>query len=945
MNGSDTTGGMAGHHGPRLATIPLGTPFLPTLAGHVLQRFGTGEALAGVRILLPSARARRALAEAFLDQVSGRALLLPRIDAIAQVDEEEELGRLLEEGGAAALPPAVAPLERRIALLKLLQAGGLSPAGADRLARDLARVVDLLAAHGISAAQLQELEASSLAAHRQKRLAVLQAIVTHWPGILAERGLLDPVDRRERLLAGLAARWAEGPPDGPVIAAGFATAPPAVARLLAVIARMEQGLVILPGLDPDLPDATWDAIGASPTHPLHGLHGLLGAIGAKPGDARRLGPAPGPRTTALLAAFRPASVAPPPRSAPPMGLSQITCAGPDSEALAIALAMRRTLEQPGKTAALVTRSRPLARRVAAALRRWGLQVDDSAGEPLSLRPPGAFLLALVQAAAERLRPVPLLAALKHPLARGGEEKERGRWLARVRELDLALRGPAPEAGLQGITRRIAQRPKAPTAWWAEEAMPLLSGLDNLFRDRGKQPLSTLVSLLAETGQAIAGERLWAGSDGRALSDFVTRLAQSSDAQRIMVAADEAPALLMGLLADIPVRPPWRQHPRLMILGPLEARLQHADLMILSDMNEGSWPAPPPVDPWLPPAARRALGLPVAETRTGLEAHDLLSGAAGEILITRARRDESGPTVRSRFLLRLDAAFGELPEDREIEAARALDGPGRTEAFPRPEPAPPAAERPRALRVTEADMLAADPFSFYARRMLGLRELDPLEQEADAAVRGTAVHKILERLVKERPNDPEILISEELDRLGGDPALLRLWQPRVRRMVQWAREELGRDATEGWVRHHAEVKLAADWHGVRIEGKADRIDCHRDGPMRIIDYKTGGIPKKRDYEAGMFRQLPLLRLLVETGARPDLTGEVAFLEYWKLTGGNSEGKRSAAPWVVARDAFEKDLAQLLDRYLHGNAPFTPKVAPVFAKHYRSFDQLARVEEWL
>jgi ATP-dependent helicase/nuclease subunit B len=383
----------------------------------------------------------------------------------------------------------------------------------------------------------------------------------------------------------------------------------------------------------------------------------------------------------------------------------------------------------------------------------------------------------------------------------------------------------------------------------------------------------------------------------------------------------------------------------MILGPLEARLQHADLMILADMNEGSWPAPPPVDPWLPPAARRALGLPVAETRIGLEAHDLLSAAADEILITRARRDESGPTVRSRFLLRLDAAFGELPEDRELEAALALDGPGRTETFQRPEPAPPAAERPRTIRVTEADMLAADPFSFYARRMLGLGELDPLEQEADAAVRGTAVHRILERLVKERPNDPDTLIVEELDRLGGDPALLRLWRPRVRRMVAWVMEQLRQDTAEGWAQHCAEVKLSADWHGVRIEGKADRIDVHADGVFRIIDYKTGGVPTKRDYEAGMFRQLPLLRLLLESGADPKFAGDVAMLEYWKLSGGNREGERKGASWPVPRDAFEEELAQLFGRYLHGNAPFTPKVAPVFAQHYRSFDQLARVEEWL
>lgn len=941
MSGSEP--GTPPRPGPHLATIGCGTPFLPTLARELIARFGDGDALARVQILLPSARARRALVEAFLEAVSGRALLLPRIDAVAQVEEEEALGRLLEEGGAAPLPPPIDPLSRRLALARLLQREGTSPAGAERLARDLARVLDLLTAHGVSATRLAELEEGALAEHRERRLAVLQAIVTHWPGLLEERGRLDPVDRRERLLDALAERWRNSPPANPVIASGFATAPPAVARLLAVVARMERGLVVVPGLDPDLPAAAWERIGAAPTHPLHGLHGFLSAIGATPGDAVRLGPPAPPRAGALLSAFAPAGSPAAPRLAAPERLRVLECAGPEQEALAVALAMRRALETPGRTAALVTRSRPLARRVAAALKRWGLEVDDSAGEPLAQRPPGAFLLALLAAAAVRFRPVALLAALKHPLAGEALPGGRARWLQQVRAFDLALRGPAPAVGLHGLGLHLRSAKSAPLAWWEEEALPLLAPLEALFADVQPPTLASLASGLARAGEAIAGPRLWAGPDGRALADLVAALEQSADAARVGASADEALALMMGLMADVPVRPPWRQHPRLMILGPLEARLQHADLMILGDLNEGSWPALPAIDPWLPPAARRALGLPPAEARIGLEAHDLLSAACGDILITRARRDAGGPSVKSRFLLRLEAAFAELPTDPDLEAALALDGRERTHVLPRPSPAPPAAERPRALRVTEADMLAADPFAFYARRMLGLSELPPLEQEADAAVRGTAVHRILERLVKETPPDMDAVITQELARLGGDPALFRLWRPRVQRMVAYVQEELATARSEGWTRLDAEVKLAADWGGVRIEGKADRIDRDAEGRLRMIDYKTGEIPKQVDFEKGHHRQLPLLRLLVEQGGAE--AGEVAILEYWKLSGGAEPGKRRGSDWACDRASFEAELRKLFARFLFGEEPFRPKINPVFARAYRTFDQLARLEEWL
>ncbi len=933
---------------PGLFAIPFGVPFLPALAAHLAARFPDPLALARAHVLLPSNRARRALVEAFLEAAHGRALLLPRLSAIGQIDEDDALGRFADEDGPE-LPPPIPPLARRLALARFLLPACDGAAVADRLARDLARVLDTLEAHGIAPDRLADLALPDMAAHRERGLRVLEAVTRHWPELLAARGATDPVARRERLLASLAARWAEAPPPAPVIAAGFASAPPSVARLLARIARLPGGAVILPGLDPGIAPDLWEAIGAAPTHPLHGLHRLLSDMGLTPADARPLagGPTQPDRVAAMAAAFRPAASPAIPRVAPPPGLVLLEAAGPDEEALAIALAMRRALETPGRTAALVTRSRALAARVVAALGRWGLEVDDSAGQPLALRPPGVFLLALADALAARFRPIPLLGVLKHPLAGALSPEARAAWLGHVRALDLALRGPAPAPGLAGISARIGARDPGLLPWWETKVEAPLAGLERPFRETDRPTLAALVRALADCAEALAGDRLWGGADGRALGEFLGAVAAEPEAARLAVAREELVPFLLGHLRDTAVRPPWRRHPRLMILGPLEARLQHADLLILGDMNEGSWPALPAPDPWMAPAVRNALGLPPAEAQIGLEAHDILSAtAAPTILLTRARRDAGGPTVPSRFLLRLEAAFGTLPRDAELEAALALDGQERTTPLPRPAPAPPPSERPRAIRVTEADMLAADPFSFYARRMLGLTELDPLEQPVDAIVRGTVVHRILERLVKERPADLEALIAAELAALAGDPALDILWRPRVARMVDWVARQLAARRADGWVHAFAEVKLEARWGGITIQGKADRIDRDAGGRLAIIDYKTGSAPKKKAFVEGHLRQLPLLRLLVEAGGSPEIRGgTVELLEYWKLSGGDTPGKVVGQGWPADRRAFEAALSDLFGRYLFGTAPFWPKVSPVFAKQYRSFDQLARIEEWL
>ena len=116
-------------------------------------------------------------------------------------------------------------------------------------------------------------------------------------------------------------------------------------------------------------------------------------------------------------------------------IERIDCTTDQEEAGVVALVMRGVLAAGSGdlTCALVTPDRQLARRVAAELSRWQVDIDDSAGKPLADTPPGLFLRLVARAFAERFAPVPLLAMLKHPLARGGEDA--GVFRNRVRQLE------------------------------------------------------------------------------------------------------------------------------------------------------------------------------------------------------------------------------------------------------------------------------------------------------------------------------------------------------------------------------------------------------------------------------------------------------------------------------------------------------------------------------
>lgn len=768
---------------PQIYNIPAGTAFVDALAAGLLQRWGEDPlALSRAIVLLPTRRACRALQEAFLRLSHGRALLLPRMVPLGDVDEEEliiggedliSLAGLDIGSEATSLPPSMPPLKRLLALANLIQHWGKlrgrtpSEDQAVRLADELARLIDQVETEGLDFDRLAALVPEEYAAHWQITLEFLSIVTQHWPAIQAEAGCIGAGERRRLLLEAQAAAWQRQPPTGPVVVAGSTGTMPATAALIAVVAGLPQGLVVLPGLDVTAADKVWEAIAEDPVHPQHGLAVLLqnlgvarsavqpwpvesGQVESGPAESERAEPAAGShqRNAIMTAALRPAAVYSDPAFLAALdkdgldhalaGVQRIDCAGSGEEAAVIGLILRQALATPGRRAALVTPDRGLARRVTAELGRWGITVDDSGGTALSDTPPGVFLRLLAEMAADHLAPLPLLAALKHPLAAGGLAS--GEFRATVRALERAvLRGPRPAPGLTGLKRALRV-----SATGLDQGVDLLAWLDDLesliqpllrVLSGGKQSLVNILDChiacaeaLAATADATGADRLWAGESGDAAAVFIAELREAAkDAPPLK--GGRYPALLSGLMAGRVVRPSYGSHPRLNIWGPLEARLQAVDVMVLGGLNEGTWPAEVDSGPWLSRPMRRDFGLPLPERRIGLAAHDFTQAfSAPEVYLTRATRVEGAPTVPSRWLLRLDALLQGLGHEAALTTqapqwrtwAVALDQPDQPLPTAPPAPRPPLDARPRTLSVTDVETWMRDPYSLYARKILALR---------------------------------------------------------------------------------------------------------------------------------------------------------------------------------------------------------------------------------
>ena len=984
---------MAERTAPAVYTIPAHRAFADALAKGLIAQHGGGDGLALARgiILLPNNRAVRALRDAFVRE-SGAGLLLPRLVPVGDIDLDEKIGNALAPmGEEGAFPPAISNVERLMVLTRLVMAErekqheSVDLGEGYRLAVALAQTLDQLIVEKKGPHDLTEARDDDLSAHWDKAFQLFGLLFELWPKELEKRGCIDAAERRNRLLDAVASRWTAQPPDRFVVAAGIVTTAPAVAGLLRAVAYLPQGMVVLPDLDQNLSEEQWREIGPvdgcawepgapepQETHAQFALKQLLHRMGVNRNEVAlwRWGSehdARAARGKAISNAMLPAlltgtwpEIKPENRSL--SGVTAIEAADPAEEAQAIAIALREAVETPG-TAALVTPDRQLATRVSAHLARWGIEADDSAGRPLSQLPPGTLLLALAQAGAERFAPVALLAVLKHPLVKTGDE--RLIWLEQVRRLDLLLRGPRPPAGLAGIASVLSRERGAPLRDWWSGVAASLAPLEVAFaQDRSP---ADLFAALRETASALTGERIWAGHQGHAAAALFAELEAAAPHGPILADPAGFASMLAQSLAGVAVRPPQGGHPRIQILGLLEARLQQADLMILAGLNEGTWPGLPQPDPWLAPAIRRALGLPGLERRIGLSAHDFANGlGAPRVILSRARRDTSAPTVASRFWLRLKAMTGErwAEDQRLTDLARAIDRPAsRTPPYPRPGPKPRPELRPSRVAVTDVDRLRADPYAFYAAKILGLPSLEAVDADPGPAWRGTAAHGVLQRWIEEGPRDPERLRELAREMLAGaqaHPLMRTLWQPRLLKALDWVAAEVAEQAGEGRTILFGEQRGEITRSGITLHGNPDRIDRLPDGSVGIVDYKSGSTATGKQVAAGYSLQLGLLGLIAHEGGFAQWGvargTDVAAFEYWKLNKAQNrefgsiqspvdpDGKRGKVPTGTFVAFVAEKFDDAARRWLTGDEPFTARPhsdAPV----YTDYDQLMRLEEWI
>jgi ATP-dependent helicase/nuclease subunit B len=983
-------------------TIAAEQTFLQVLARAVLEGFPIGKtdtALSRWTILVPNRRSARTLESILLAESGATALLLPRIKPIGDIDEDLVADSLPQAG----LPDGMSKTDHLHTILLLLMRWAeqnptaqlaqdvlQSGSQAFALATSLQQLVNQFETEDMNVDDLKGVYDLDLAGHRQNILDLLKVVTAELPALLAKENLMGLAARRNALIRLEAQRIARHTHKGPIIAAGSTGTNPATRDLLKAIAENPMGAVVLPGLDRELDDAAWSAI--TPEHPQYALRSMLAQLGVQRRDVNVLGAAQDKRMWLMGQALRPAAVAEAwattlVGAAPDVkhGLQHVElveAADRQQEADVIALRLRRHVAESKGKAALITPDRDLATRVTAALKRWNLEIDDSAGEPLTHAGRAALLVLVLAAVEEKFSASSLFALLyQRDCTLGLSLTEH---LQRVRALELAgFRGIPKADGLGDLAMRLQARRQnvvndpythpmlrglTDEMWTgAQQLAAQLSAILKPFADPVPKPLAEHVDLLLLALDALSPPGESISPADQVLLDVMEALRNGSHWHPVLPLGKAQHSIVQALARET-LRSPLDEYNRLAIYGLAEARLIDVELAILGGLTEGAWPEHPDAGPWLNRPMREVLKLQQPERDIGVTAHDFAQGFGhAQVMVTWPKRVGGAPAVPSRWVLRLKAvmqASGVIPQavlNTELgDLARRLDAPDRFSPLRRPQAKPPVAARPTHFSVTRIEKLVRDSYWVYARGILKLVPLDAIGEDVDAALRGSLIHAALHAWITALPQVAEVEGLKLLLAKGREvfqpyielPEVARFWWPRfVRMAAEFVEDDHGLRAntlnTVTEISGTYKFPVAGVEH--RLTARADRIDIERDGFMRLVDYKTGAVPSIAQMKSGFAPQLTLEAYIAMQDGFKELQSSNVRDVVYIFVGGTAKGVAVTSladkndVMAEANKAFA-GLLKLLEAFQIPTTAYIPRHNPKMEDEISDYDHLSRKLEW-
>jgi ATP-dependent helicase/nuclease subunit B len=272
-------------------------------------------------------------------------------------------------------------------------------------------------------------------------------------------------------------------------------------------------------------------------------------------------------------------------------------------------------------------------------------------------------------------------------------------------------------------------------------------------------------------------------------------------------------------------------------------------------------------------------------------------------------------------------------------------------------------------VTAIEDWLRDPYTIYAKYILRLNPLDPVDMPLSAADRGSAIHDALgeftQTFATALPDDPARALrgigEKYFAPLMERPEARALWWPRFQRIAAWFAEwEKARRGNVATIAAEIRGEIAIPLDNERIfhlSARADRIERRHDGTFAVLDYKTGQPPTGKQVRMGLSPQLTLEAAILREGGFADIPAgaSVGQIAYVRLSGNNPPGEQKPLelkikqsdqpqPPDVAADYARQELEKLIRKFEEETQAYTSLNLSMWSNRYGAYDDLARIKEW-
>jgi ATP-dependent helicase/nuclease subunit B len=627
-----------------------------------------------------------------------------------------------------------------------------------------------------------------------------------------------------------------------------------------------------------------------------------------------------------------------------------------------------------KNIALVA-NQELSQRLELLLSYWNIPFNNNYGKKFILHGVVRYLMLIVEVYNENYRANKLLSLLKNNFTRFGYDREKLLKNIQLFE-EYILHNGVNRNGMESYRVNLRSVENEQTR---EDLTEFFDRIESYFAilDGKNLPLEKLVQNHLQLAEKLAGsvendgaDILWhseeSGEKVRELF-YGELLLQSKYFGNSNIADYEY--ILNFLISERSYSDDYSLYPAVNITSVQEAQLINYDLVIIANLNDGANPMNTPPDPWMSRKMRIDLGLPPRETEIGKSYFNLIQLVAQKkVLLTRSRNVDGTPSIKSRFLQRLETmlhcnGLGLATNEaivRGFQKYHSFEYNLENNIYKvRPQPKPPVNLRPRNLSATNIDLLNLNPYDIYVKKILALKKTNPLEKENIHARVGIILHSIFERYSRDYEKYRRsgsgalaLLVKDTLDHsFANDQLLTELYYDRVLETTRYFIELDERSRKENYsitLEDWNECDLGAG-KNFFLSARIDRME-KLNNSMRIIDYKTGTAPSKTDIICGWRLQLPVEALILSK-SRPGI--DIESLQYWlvkqkncKVTEINDgEKMRGTNNIILIRELVKKTeefVMKLVDLF---DNEFTGYTATNRNSHYSDFNHLSRLEEWL